>query len=222
MTRRRLAVLASGRGSNLAAIAAACRDGHIDAELALLLCNVPGAGALQGAQRCAVPARCIDHRQYRERRLFDDALHEALAQARIDLVALAGFMRILGEDFVRAWCGSLLNIHPSLLPRYPGLHTHERALAAGDREAGATVHFVIPALDAGPAILRAHVPVRPGDDPRTLAGRVLRAEHRIYPLALAWCAAGTVTLRDGRAWMHGEAISDRGGLRLDVAGDGSA
>lgn len=214
---RRLAILASGRGSNLAAIAGACRDGRIDADPCLVISNVPGAGALQLAAEQAIPHRCIDHRRYATRAAFDDALLGALRECRIDLVALAGFMRILGTPFIDAFAGSLLNIHPSLLPKYPGLHTHRRALEAGDREAGATVHFVTPDLDAGPAILRAHVPIRSGDDAATLARRVLDVEHRIYPQALAWCAAGRVTLRDGQAWMDGEAISAFGGHRYDPA-----
>jgi phosphoribosylglycinamide formyltransferase-1 len=215
MIRRRLAVLASGRGSNLVAIASACERGDIEADLALLLCNRPGAGVLQLARRHSIDARCIDHREFPTRAAFDDALLQALSAARIDLVALAGFMRILGDPFIAAYSGSLLNIHPSLLPKYPGINTHQRALDAGDTEAGATVHFVIPELDAGPPILRARVPVQPGDTAERLAQRVLEVEHRLYPRAIAWCAAGRVTLREGRAWMDGEAISDRGGLWLD-------
>jgi len=215
VSRPRLAVLASGRGSNLSAIAAACNAGQIDAELALVLCNVPGAGALELAASLGIENRCIDHRNYAERADFDAALLEALRESAIEFVALAGFMRILGEPFVRQYCGSLLNINPSLLPKYPGLHTHRRAIEAGDREAGATVHFVTPTLDAGPAILQARVPILSGDDPQTLAGRVLELEHRIYPQALAWCVEGRVKLQDGKAWMEGEVISDHGGVRFE-------
>lgn len=214
MSRRRLAVLTSGRGSNLDAIAAACASGAIDADLALVLCNVTGAGALDVAARHALPCRLIPHGNFASRDAFDRELQVALEDHGIDFVALAGFMRILGEGFVRAWEGTLVNIHPSLLPRYPGLHTHRRALEAGDREAGATVHFVTPTLDAGPAILRGRVPVLTGDSPASLAERVLGVEHRIYSRALAWCIAGEVTLAQGKAWKDGVAISDAGGLDL--------
>jgi phosphoribosylglycinamide formyltransferase-1 len=212
---RRLAVLASGRGSNLAAIADACADGRIAAEPALVLSNVAGAGALELARQRGIPARCIPHGDYPSREDFDAALLAALAEARIDFVALAGFMRVLTERFVREYYGSLLNIHPSLLPKYPGLHTHRRAIEAGDGESGATVHYVVPALDAGPAVLRGRVAIAPTDTPETLAARVQQVEHRIYPQALAWCIAGKVTLEDGVAFMDGEVIAD-GGVELQL------
>jgi formyltetrahydrofolate-dependent phosphoribosylglycinamide formyltransferase len=148
----RLAILASGAGSNFAALVDGCRRGDVPAQPALLLCNQPRATVLDLAAARNIPARCIDHRAFADRSAFDHALIAELRDQHIDFVALAGFMRILTADFVREYCGSLLNIHPSLLPKYPGLHTHRRALEAGDAMAGATVHYVTPALDAGPAI----------------------------------------------------------------------
>jgi len=190
------------------ALAAACAEGRIDGHLALVLTNRPEAGVRQRADALAIPQLCVDHRQFSSRSDFDDQLHRCLQEAGIDLVVLAGFMRILSEGFVRQYCGSLLNIHPSLLPKYQGLHTHQRALDAGDREAGATVHFVVPELDAGPAIIQAAVPVLPRDDAQRVAQRVLVAEHRIYPRAVGWWVQGRLALRDGRAWLDGEAIVD--------------
>ena len=190
------------------ALAAACADGRIDAELALVLSNRPDAGVRRRAERLGIPEACIDHRDFASRSDFDARLHLRLQQAGISLVVLAGFMRILSDGFVREYCGSLLNIHPSLLPKYPGLHTHQRALDAGDRQAGATVHFVVPELDAGPAIIQAVVPISPDDDAQRLAQRVLTAEHRIYPRAVSWWVQGRLALRDGKAWLDGEAIVD--------------
>jgi phosphoribosylglycinamide formyltransferase-1 len=211
---RRLAVLVSGRGSNLTAIADACADGRIPARIALVLCNVAGAPALTLARERGLRALCIPHQDYPDREAFEDALQRELLQAGADFIALAGFMRVLTQGFVRQYCGSLLNIHPSLLPKYPGLHTHRRALEAGDRESGATVHYVIPALDAGPAVAQGRVPIVAGDTPETLAERVQRLEHRLYPLVLAWCLSGRAELRDGVVLMDGEKLTD-GGIALD-------
>jgi phosphoribosylglycinamide formyltransferase-1 len=214
----RLAILASGAGSNFAALVDGCRRGDVPAQPALLLCNQPRATVLDLAAARNIPARCIDHRAFADRSAFDHALIAELRDQHIDFVALAGFMRILTADFVREYCGSLLNIHPSLLPKYPGLHTHRRALEAGDAMAGATVHYVTPALDAGPAIVQARVATRHGDTPESLERRVRRAEHHIYPLALAWCLQGRVSLRDGAAWMDGEPLGEHG---VQVDGDTS-
>lgn len=208
--RRRLAVLASGRGSNLAAIADACADGTIPAELVLVLCNVSGAGALEEAERRGIPAHCVEHGHYPDRGSFEAALLLALREAGANIVALAGFMRILTDSFIREYYGSLLNIHPSLLPKYPGLHTHRRALEAGDRESGATVHFVLPELDAGPAIAHGRVPILPDDTPETLARRVQALEHGLYPQALAWCIDGQIELREDAAWMNEEILGEGG------------
>ena len=195
----RIAVLASGIGSNAEALADACEVGLINGSLCVVASNRPGAPVLARAAARGLPTLALDHRAYPDRAAFDTALNEALLPFEPDLIVLAGFMRILTPTFITPWRGRLVNIHPSLLPLYPGLDTHARALAAGDREAGATVHFVIEALDAGPAILQARVPIRAGDDPGTLAARVQREEHRIYPLAVQACLSGRVRLAGDRA-----------------------
>lgn len=205
-----LAVLVSGRGSNLAAIADACQAGTIPASLALVLCNVKGAAALEMAERRGLPTRCIPHGDYPDRASFEMAVMSALREADITFIALAGFMRILTGTFIREYYGSLLNIHPSLLPKYPGLDTHRRAIEAGEREVGATVHYVTPELDAGPAILHGRVAVQPEDNAESLAARVQRVEHKIYPQALAWCLRGQVSLREDAACLNGEPIIDGG------------
>lgn len=207
MNRPRIAVLASGRGSNMEAIADACADGRITADLALVLANDARAGVLASAARRGLPHVCVEHGAFADREAFEQAMLSELRAQNIDIVVLAGFMRILTPLFIREYYGSLLNIHPSLLPKYPGLHTHQRALDAGDREAGATVHFVIPELDAGPAIIQARVAIHDGDRAEDIAARVQREEHRIYPLAVQWCATGRVVLKNGIALKDGEAIS---------------
>ena len=190
------------------AIAEACTRGDIPADVALVLANVEGAGVLRRARRLGLPRECLPHRAYASREAFDTALSARIARAGCDLVVLAGFMRILSEAFVRQYCGCLLNIHPSLLPKYPGLNTHQRALDAGDAEAGASVHFVIPELDAGPVIIQAAVAIAAEDDARSLAAKVAGLEHRIYPSAVRWWAEGRVELREGIAWKDGQAIVD--------------
>lgn len=207
-TPRRIAILASGAGSNMDAIAAACEAGAIPATIGLVLCNVPGARVLDRAAARALPHCCIDHREFTDRASFEEAMLVALHSAKIEIVVLAGFMRILTDRFIREFYGSLLNIHPSLLPKYPGLNTHQRALDAGDPIAGATVHFVTPELDAGPAILQASVDVRLDDDASSLAARVQEQEHRIYPLAVGWCVEGKAVLRDGQTWKDESILRD--------------
>lgn len=206
--RPRMAVLASGRGSNMDAIADACAAGSIEADLVLVVSNEPDAPVLELARTRGLNHRCISHREFADRASFDAALLAELKKMRVDLVVLAGFMRILTDAFVGEYYGSLLNIHPSLLPKYPGLNTHQRAIDAGDREAGTTVHFVIPALDAGPTIAQARVPIVAGDDAATLAARVQREEHRLYPQAIQWCVSGQVVLRDGQVYRHDEHSRD--------------
>jgi phosphoribosylglycinamide formyltransferase-1 len=207
--RRRIAILASGNGSNMEAIAAACESGEVPGDIALIISNQPNAGVLVRARERGLPACCIPHRDYPDRQAFEAAMLAVLADTAVDVVVLAGFMRILTDGFIREYYGSLLNIHPSLLPKYPGLDTHQRALDAGDREAGTTVHFVTPVLDAGPAIIQARVPVQPGDNAASLAARVQEAEHRIYPLALRWFLEGRVELRNGQTWKD-ESIMNSG------------
>ena len=216
----KLAVLISGSGSNLQALIHAIDADRLPADIALVLSNRADAPGLQRAARAGLATLVLDHCQYASRDAFDAALLEELAPRQVDLILLAGFMRILTPAFVAAYRGRILNIHPSLLPNYPGLHTHQRAIAAGDSEAGATVHFVTDELDGGPPILQARVPIEPGDDAATLAQRVLAQEHRIYPLAVAWWVAGRLQLAADGARLDGTLIPP-GGLalgQLDSAG----
>ncbi|WP_206667434.1 phosphoribosylglycinamide formyltransferase [Muricoccus nepalensis] len=197
--RPRVAVLISGRGSNLGALIAAARDPAYPAELALVLSNRADAAGLERAREAGIPTAVVESRPFgRDRAGFEAAMGERLAGAGIDLIALAGFLRVLTEGFVTAWSGQMLNIHPSLLPAFPGLDTHARAIAAGVRLHGCTVHFVTPGVDEGPIIAQAAVPVLPGDDEDALAARVLAQEHRLYPAALAWAASGLARLEGGR------------------------
>ncbi len=196
--RRRVAVLASGGGSNLAALIAAAAAPGYPAASALALSNQPGAGALPRARAAGVPAMALDHRPFgRDREAHERALDAALAEHGIELVCLAGYMRLLTPWLVRRWSGRMLNIHPSLLPAFPGLRTHERALAAGCRLHGCTVHQVTDAMDEGPILAQAAVPVLPGDTAASLAARVLAQEHRLYPAALAAAAQDGAVARPG-------------------------
>ncbi|WP_458095383.1 phosphoribosylglycinamide formyltransferase [Roseomonas sp. WA12] len=193
--KRRVAVLISGRGSNLGALIAAAQQPDYPAELALVLSNKPDAAGLARAQEAGIPTAVVESRPFgRDRAAFEAVLQARFDKAGIGLIALAGFMRVLTEGFVSAWAGRMLNIHPSLLPAFPGLDTHARALAAGVRLHGCTVHFVTPGVDEGPIIAQAAVPVLAGDDEAALAARVLAQEHRIYPAALAWAASGAARL----------------------------
>jgi phosphoribosylglycinamide formyltransferase-1 len=191
MAKKRVAVLISGRGSNMASLIAAAKDDGYPAEIALVLSNRPDAPGLANAKTQGITTAVVDHTQYgKDREAFERALQDVLTAHRIELVCLAGFMRLLTPWFVGQWQGRMLNIHPALLPAFKGLHTHERALEAGVKTHGATVHFVSPEMDSGPIIAQAEVPVLPGDTPDTLAARVLEAEHRIYPQALRQVAQG--------------------------------
>ncbi|MEO5372997.1 MAG: phosphoribosylglycinamide formyltransferase [Alphaproteobacteria bacterium] len=190
MARLRVAAVISGRGSNLQALLDACADPAFPAEIVHVVSNVAGVAGLERAARAGVPTSVLNHRDFPDRAAFDAALDARLREVGAELVCLAGFMRILTEDFCERWRDRLVNIHPSLLPAFKGLHTHERALAAGVRFTGCTVHLVRPAMDDGPIIVQAAVPVLPGDDPDRLAARVLKAEHRAYPLALRLLADG--------------------------------
>lgn len=204
----RTVVLVSGGGSNLQAIIDATRSGQLPITLAGVISDRPGVGALARAARAGIPASIVDYAAARSRADFDAALASSLAGLAPDLVVLAGFMRILDPGLVEAWTGRMLNVHPSLLPRHPGLHTYRRVLAAGDPEHGATVHFVIPALDAGPAIIQYRIRVWPEDTEATLRARTQRGEHRIYPQAIAWFAAGRLALRDGAASLDGRVLAE--------------
>lgn len=204
MSRKRVAVLISGRGSNMTALIAAAKRADFPAEIALVLSNRPDAAGLKTAQTAGIATEIVDHGKHgKDRAAFEGDLQAALERHRIELVCLAGFMRLLTPEFVSRWDGRLLNIHPALLPAFRGLDTHERALQAGVTIHGATVHFVVPEMDAGPIIIQGAVPVHSGDTPETLAARVLAVEHRIYPLALGWVAAGRVAIKDGRCTVAG-------------------
>ena len=181
----RLAILISGRGSNMEALVRAADAPDYPAGVALVLANKADAAGLQFASARGIEALAVPHRDFAAREDFDAALHRELSARRIDAIALAGFMRILSPGFILQWPGRIVNIHPSLLPKYPGLHTHRRAIEAGDAEAGCTVHIVTETLDAGPALAQARVPVLAGDTADSLAARVLVQEHRIYAPALA-------------------------------------
>lgn len=186
----RTAILISGRGSNMQSLVEAAQADDYPAEIVLIASNRPDAAGLEWAKARGLPTLAIDHKKYKTRDAFEAALQDALAAAGTDLVALAGFMRLMTSDFVEHWRDRMINIHPSLLPSFKGLHTHERALAAGVKIAGCTVHFVRTEMDEGPIIGQAAVPVLSGDDPATLAARVLAAEHRLYPASLKLVASG--------------------------------
>jgi phosphoribosylglycinamide formyltransferase-1 len=192
-----IVILISGRGSNMEAIVERCAAEGWPARVAAVIANRADAQGLRFAQGLGIPTAVVEHRAFGSREAFDDALAEAIDRQAPDLVVLAGFMRILGERFVRRYEGRLLNIHPSLLPLFPGLHTHQRALDAGCKLAGATVHFVTPALDHGPIVIQSVVAVRPDDDAQALAARVLATEHVIYPRAVRWFVEGALQLAGG-------------------------
>ena len=192
---KRVAVLISGRGSNLGALIAAQDASY---KVILVISNTEGAGGLEKAQAAGIPTTVIPHAG-KSREAFDAEVDTALRAANVDLVVLAGFMRILSDGFVRGWEGKLINIHPSLLPAYKGTKVHERVIAAKETQSGASVHFVVPELDAGPVIAQASVPVHPSDTPETLAERILTVEHGLYPEALKLLASGKVKLEHGLA-----------------------
>ncbi|MFZ1900620.1 MAG: phosphoribosylglycinamide formyltransferase [Azonexus sp.] len=201
---KNIVILISGRGSNMEALVAARDAGTLPVNIAAVISNRPAAQGLETAEKAGITAHYIDHKAFAERDAFDAALAECIDGFAPDLVVLAGFMRILSDGFVRHYAGRLMNIHPSLLPAFPGLHTHRRALEEGVRIHGCTVHFVTPALDHGPVIIQAAVPVLDSDDEATLAARVLRQEHRIYAQAVRWFAEGRLRLDDGRVRLAGE------------------
>ncbi len=204
---KRIVILISGRGSNMEAIVEACAAQAWPARVAAVISNRADAAGLDYAAARGIATAVVEHRTYADREGFDAALAQAIDAQAPDVVVLAGFMRILTPGFVQRYAGRLLNIHPSLLPAFPGLHTHRRAIEAGCKLAGATVHFVTAELDHGPIVAQAAVPVLPGDTEQTLAARVLTSEHRLYPMAVRWAiegalqvdANGVVRQRDGAA-----------------------
>jgi phosphoribosylglycinamide formyltransferase 1 len=208
-----IVVLISGSGSNLQAIIDAVQGGRISGHIAAVISNRPDAHGLERASQAGIPTRVLDHSLYPDRDLFDAELMSVIDGFQPQLVVLAGFMRILTESFVRHYAGRMLNIHPSLLPKYRGLKTHARAIEAGDSEHGVSVHFVTPELDGGPVVLQARVPVGPGETPETLAARVLEKEHIIYPLAIGWYLSGQLQLENQQVVFKGKTI-DRP-LQLD-------
>ena len=204
MATPRITVLISGRGSNLGALLAAEKAGRLAGTIALVISNRPGAAGLELAARHGVATSVIDHTRFADRDAFDAALAAAIDETRADLVVLAGFMRVLGNAFVERYAGRMLNIHPSLLPAYLGLHTHRRALADGVRVHGCTVHFVTPSLDYGPIVAQGAVPVLAGDDEDTLAARVLAVEHKIFPAAVRAFCERRLVIANGKVRVTGE------------------
>ena len=188
----------------------AAEQGELAGEIAAVISNRPAAKGLATAQAAGLPAVCVDHTDYETREAFDAALAQEVAGHNPDLVVLAGFMRILTPIFVDRFAGRLINIHPSLLPKYPGLNTHQRAIDAGDSEAGATVHYVTSELDGGPPVLQASVPILNGDSAETLAARILPLEHAIYPTAANWHLSGRLVLEQGKALLDGEPLPASG------------
>jgi phosphoribosylglycinamide formyltransferase 1 len=201
--RKRVAVLISGRGSNMAALIEAAKRPDYPAEIALVVSNRPDAPGLHLAEAAGIATSIVDHTRYEDREAFERALHANLDVHGVELVCLAGFMRLLTPWFVRLWEGRIINIHPALLPAFKGLDTHRHALAAGVKIHGASVHVVVPEVDSGPIIAQAAVPVRDDDTEESLAARVLAAEHRLYPLALKLLAEGRVRVIAGRCLVDG-------------------
>ena len=213
----RLAVLISGTGSNLQAILDAIDAGELPARVSLVLSNKAAAAGLARAERAGVPAQAIDHRGFPDRASFDQAMIERIDAHGADTVVLAGFMRILSPGFVRHYQGRLINIHPSLLPKYPGLNTHARALEAGDREHGCSLHFVTDELDGGPLIAQARFPVAANDTAETLSEKVQAREHRLYPQVLRWRAQQRLQMTDQGVELDGERLPPQG-FQMDTHG----
>jgi phosphoribosylglycinamide formyltransferase 1 len=206
MSLMRITVLISGRGSNLAALIAASQASDFKGAVTHVVSSRPGAGGLDVARSHAIATSVVDHERFATRGAFDTSLSDTIDATEPDLIVLAGFMRVLSDGFVQRHAAYMLNVHPSLLPAYPGLHTHRRALADGVRIHGCTVHFVTPAVDGGPIVAQAAVPVHADDDEATLADRVLAQEHRLLPAAVRWFCAGRLALHNGR-------------VRLDAGGE---
>jgi len=208
---KNIVILISGRGSNMEALIAARDAGNLPVNIAAVISNRPDAKGLETAMKAGIATHYIDHKAFAGREAFDAALAECIDGFAPDLVVLAGFMRILSEGFVRHYEGRLMNIHPSLLPSFPGLHTHQRALEEGVRIHGCTVHFVTPTLDHGPVIIQAAVPVLDADDEDALAARILVQEHKIYPQAVRWFAEDRLRLENGRVRLS-TALADSSAL----------
>ncbi len=213
----RIVVLISGGGTNLQALIDSVKSEQLEAEIVAVISNRPDVLGLERANRAGIATEVLDHRNFGDRDSFDAELMQLIDRQQPDLVVLAGFMRILTTGFVRRYEGKMLNIHPSLLPKYRGLHTHERALEAGDDCHGVTVHFVTEELDGGPLVVQAIVPIESGDTPGTLAHRIQAQEHIIYPLAVKWFCEGRLNLKEGLVHMDGEPLPATG-CQLDTRG----
>lgn len=201
-----IAILISGRGSNMQAIAERAAAHELPVEVRLVLSDQPAAAGLQTAAAMRLPTQVLSPRGFADKAAYERALAASIVERGAKLVILAGFMRILSARFIAAFSGRILNVHPSLLPKYRGLHTHRRVLEAGERVHGVSIHFVTEELDGGPVIVQARVPVHAGDTEETLSARVQRQEHRIYPLAIDWFARGRLVLRDNCAWLDGKRL----------------
>lgn len=214
MSRKKLVILISGSGSNLQAFIDQCASGALDADIACVISNKADAFGLQRAAKAGIATQVIDHKAYSSREAFDTALAAAIDAFQPDLVILAGFMRILTPGFVDHFLGRLVNIHPSLLPKFTGLHTHQRAIDAGESHGGATVHFVTAELDGGPAIVQASVSIEAGDTAETLAKKVLQVEHVIYPLAAQWFLQGRLLLHTDGAYLDQQKLPPNGFIHI--------
>lgn len=202
------AVLLSGFGSNLQALIDAADHGELDRAPSLVISDKADAPGLARGEAAGIETRFLNPKDHRTRARFGEALQAMLTAAGVDYVVLAGFMRVLAAEFVEPWSGRIVNVHPSLLPRYPGLDTHRRVLESGDRQHGSTVHFVIPELDAGPGIAQFRLDIRPEDTPQTLKRRIQAGEHRMYPQVVGWLLQGRVTLGDGQAMLDGKPLRE--------------
>lgn len=207
-----IVVLISGSGTNLQALIDAQQQGNLPVRITAVISNRPGVKGLERAANADIATAVLDHSAFENRLSFDRALIEVIDQYRPDLVVLAGFMRILSPEFVHHYSGKMFNIHPSLLPKYQGLNTHQRALDAGDKIHGVTVHFVTEQLDGGPPVIQAEVPVLADDTPDSLAKRVLVQEHKIYPLAVKWFAENRLMMKNDKAWLDSEPLGTQGYL----------
>nr|WP_208757942.1 phosphoribosylglycinamide formyltransferase [Yersinia aleksiciae] len=207
---KKIVVLVSGQGSNLQALIDAQQQGRISGQISAVFSNNPAAYGLERAELAGIPHHALDAKAFVDRASFDAALAQAIDQYQPDLLVLAGYMRILSPAFVQHYAGRMLNIHPSLLPKYPGLHTHRQALENGDQEHGTSVHFVTEELDGGPVILQAKVPIFSDDTEDDVVERVQTQEHSIYPLVVGWFIDGRLSMRNNAAWLDGECLPTQG------------
>jgi phosphoribosylglycinamide formyltransferase-1 len=202
----KLAILISGRGSNMEAVAKACRDGRIAASVAVVISDIAEAGGLAVARELGIDTAVVSRQSFADRAAFERGIVDQIEAHRADIIVLAGFMRVLSPEFTSRYEGRLFNIHPALLPKYKGLHTHGRVIEAGDAEHGASVHFVTAELDGGPVVLQSRIAVRPAETENELAARVLKTEHVILPKVIGWLADRRLTWRDGKGWLDGRPL----------------